>query len=241
MKYTLIMLCAIVASLLIIEGFLAMGIIDVPRYYPNRKFRSNDDPSVVIKQYPSEYEWINGESKAFIRYNRLGLPGIVPKGSKTIALCGSSFVMGQLPADQIASSVLQTKLTSAGCDYAVYNLGDGNHGPYLSYHRAAYFDKLFDFDMVIYINDGNWNAQARYAIGKPSNGDGYTQVSIPPFIRYTGRLRHFLRLINLFSIAINGKFGVGYTADLNEDILPDNGSLDGYSATIDLFTKAWGG
>ena len=114
MKYTLIMLCAIVASLLIIEGFLAMGIIDVPRYYPNRKFRSNDDPSVVIKQYPSEYEWINGESKAFIRYNRLGLPGIVPKGSKTIALCGSSFVMGQLPADQIASSVLQTQLTSAG-------------------------------------------------------------------------------------------------------------------------------
>jgi hypothetical protein len=238
MSKVLIILCSAFTAIVLIEGLLSTGIVTIPRYKPNVKYQSLDDPQVIVKMYPPGYEWINGESKAFIRYNHYGLPGIVDDGDQSLALCGSSFVMGQLEREFIASTIVQNHLTSSGSRTSVYNLGDGNHGPYLSFIRAALYDNIHDFDTVVLINDGNWEAQARHAIGQVFNDLGFREYPATRLVRATGTIRRFSRLLNLFGIVVNGRFGVGYTASI--DNVKRSITLDGYSAALKLFKTKYG-
>jgi len=133
-------------AFLFCEIILSFSIFHFPRYKHTEQYQCVEDPAIIIKKYPSGYECINGESGAFLKYNDVGLPGIYSMHRKKIAICGSSFIMGQLSADYLASSLVQKSLDSLQKDISILNLGEGNYVPYRSFHRVEFYNKSFDFN-----------------------------------------------------------------------------------------------
>jgi hypothetical protein len=198
-----------------------------------------------IRQTPPRYEILNGESGTLIRYNDYGLPGITSnrhlkgKSCIKIAVCGSSFVMGQLPREEIASSVAQIRLDSLKTGLSLFNLGEGNHGPFMSYLRTRFYDKIFKFDYVIYINDGNWEDSASHWKDiRKFSVVSFKEIHTSKVGMAVQRLRSLSRLINIIAIAAHGKFGVGFTRDHNSVDRPKQ-ELTGYRNAIYAFTEMW--
>lgn len=240
-KKITILLGALLLSLLLVECGIRSRVVAVPYYKASHIYRSIDDPRVTIKETPPGYEWINGESGEFIKNNEYGLPGITYRNQpQKVALCGSSFVMGQLKQSDIASSVLQKALVKRRAGIGVYNLGAGNHGPYLSYHRACFYDGLYSFDRVVLINDGNWEPQASRAIQFVDSGKGYFQIGPSRNQRLLQLIRSKSMFINLLAIVLNAKYGEGYTAALDNATYPTSYELPGYQRTLQLYARKWG-
>lgn len=234
-----ILFSAALLALIIVTAMCSTSMIKIPAYKPNTMYRSLDDPSIVIKEYPPQYEWLNGESKDFIQYNEFGLPGVTIPNRVNVALCGSSFVMGQLEAPEIASSLLQRNLLRSGQQVAVYNLGDGNHGPYRSFQRTIFYDHKYNFDLVIYVNDGNWESTAAASISARFEGKGFRKLRTPALKKTIGLIRQLSRFLNLLSTASIGKFGVGFSRDPEIETIPGL-PLPGYEKVLGLFRQKWG-
>lgn len=245
MKTICMLLISSLIALVLCEFLLGALKSYYPEYRAPRMYQCIQYRQMKIRQTPPLYEILNGESGTLIKYNEIGLPGttskFVARGKQNlkIAICGSSFIMGQLPMKDIASSVAQTRLDSLKAGESLFNLGEGNHGPFMSFLRACFFDKKYDFDYVIYINDGNWEKSARqWQDIKYYQEISFSEIFPSCYSKAVQRVRSLSRLINIIVIAVHGKYGVGFTRDQNfADVEPQ--SLEGYSNALYAFTTAW--
>lgn len=222
------------------EIILSFSIFHFPQYKHTEQYQCVEDPAIIIKKYPSGYENINGESGAFIKYNDVGLPGIYTRHRKKIAICGSSFIMGQLSADYLASSLVQKSLDSLQKDISIINLGEGNYGPYRSFHRVEFYNKSFDFDYVIYINDGNWEKQALEAKSfSKQNSFTYKLVEWERSKKIINNARSISRFVNITTIALNNKFGRGFLRETGESDDFNFSEKPGYRMSFNNFRNLY--
>ncbi len=237
---TLLALLAALTALLAVEGLCRSGLVKLPGYRESSFHRCNQDPTVVIKQYPPHYEIINGESGDFIRFNGYGLPGCTSPHQQRIGLCGSSYVFGQIEGEYLASLVLQKRLDSTGAGLGVLNLGDGNHGPHKSFIRAVFYDQLIGIDRMIYINDGNWERQA--SLAPPQLDPGAISFALVPSTDIElaiNRLRGLSKLANLVVLALKSRPGLEWSAAVG-NYTPPESEIPGYHRALKDFQTRWG-
>lgn len=162
MKNFAVILLAFIAAFFCNE-MIVRYVIHYPAMNASKRVYGIRDSDNGIQRLWKPYaEYCNVENGYnLFHFNNFGMPGrdIDTSGSRTnIAVLGSSYIEAlQMPADKMAVSVFQDKISLISPRYQVLNFGHSGYDPYDMYFQLKYYEKYFRVDYVIMVLDQTYS------------------------------------------------------------------------------------